>query len=174
MEETTRKNMTPAHNAKILSTGIAIASTLGISTAYAIQANAQILEKIQAAQTTIPTDPALVATTQAIAPTSPSSATPIKGKNKNGTTTTQPIAGIAPVTTDGTTTSTGAPAISTNAPAGNTPAVQAPVAQAPATNAPPTNPPATNPPATTPVATNPPATIPLTPPTTAPKTSASK
>lgn len=159
----TDKKITPAHNAKILSTGIAIASTLGISTAYAIQANAQILEKIQAAQTTVQSDPALVATTEVIAPSIPGAATPVTRKTKSGTTTTQVTVGIAPATTDAATTSTGAPAVSTNTPITNAPSA-APVA---------TNSPITNAPPTAPVITNPPATIAPTP-TTAPKTSASK
>jgi hypothetical protein len=85
--------MTAAHNAKILTTGIAIASTLGISTAYTINANAQILEKIESAQTTVPV---LVANTPVVAPTVPGPATGPKNK-KVKTTTPQATDALAVV-----------------------------------------------------------------------------
>ena len=86
--------MTAAHNAKVLTTGIAIASTLGISTAYTINANAQILEKIESAQTTVPV---LVANTPVVAPTVPGPATGPKNKKVK---TTIPQATDAPVVVD--------------------------------------------------------------------------
>lgn len=84
--------MTAAHNAKVLTTGIAIASTLGISTAYTINANAQILEKIEAAQTTVPVNPASVANTPIVAPTTPGPAMSVGAQNKKVKTTTPPVA----------------------------------------------------------------------------------
>ena len=97
--------MTAAHNAKVLTTGIAIASTLGISTAYTINANAQILEKIESAQTTVPV---LVANTPVVAPTVPGPAT--GPKNKKVKTTTPEAAVAVPVAVGGSTDSTGVPA----------------------------------------------------------------
>ena len=93
--------MKPAHNAKVLTTGIAIASTLGISTGYTINANAQILEKIESAQTTVPVDPASVANTPIVAPTAPGPATPTGSKNKKVKTTTPQIATDTPAPVDG-------------------------------------------------------------------------
>lgn len=92
--------MKAAHNAKVLTTGIAIASTLGISTGYTINANAQILEEIEAAQTTVPVDPALVANTPVVAPTTPGAATPTASKNKKVKTTTPSIAADTPAIVD--------------------------------------------------------------------------
>lgn len=92
--------MKAAHNAKVLTTGIAIASTLGISTGYTINANAQILEKIEAAQTTVPVDSALVANTPIVAPTTPGPATPTGSNNKKVKTTTPPIAADTPAIVD--------------------------------------------------------------------------
>jgi len=126
--------MTAAHNAKVLTTGIAIASTLGISTAYTINANAKILEKIEAAQTSVLIDPALVASTPAVAPSVPGPATPVSAKNNNKVKKTTPEAAVAvPVAVGGSTDSTGVPA--------NTqPAVIAPVQPViPPTTAPPTS-----------------------------------
>ena len=106
----TTESMKAAHNAKVLTTGIAIASTLGISTGYTINANAQILEKIEAAQTTVSVDPALVANTPVVAPTTPSPATPAGPKNKKVKTTTPTIAVDTPAIVDANPAVTIAPA----------------------------------------------------------------
>jgi len=101
--------MTPAHNAKILTTGIAIASTLGISTGYAIRANAQILEKIEAAQIAVLTAPAPVATTEVVPPSIPGAATPVTPKAKTKTTTAQQTNGVAAATNTTTIPAVSAP-----------------------------------------------------------------
>ena len=72
----TDKKQTPAHNAKIITTGIAIAATFGVQTAYAISSNIATAT----AQITQTTTAPVLATDPAVAPTQPAPATPQKHK----------------------------------------------------------------------------------------------
>jgi hypothetical protein len=89
-----------ALGAKIITTGIAVSATLGVSTwlTYSTQAKQidAILEQVQA-QVAAST---LAATTPAIAPTTPGAAIPVATKKSQGepSTSTSPGAVVAPTT----------------------------------------------------------------------------
>ena len=117
----------PAQGAKVIATGVALVSTIGLVTTYTIAQQAKLVAL--ASQTTIPE----IATTIPVAPTYPAPATP---KKKVATTTTAPVETIP-----------GSPETTTTQAPVKTTIAQAPVYVAPvATNPPPTVPPA---PATT-------------------------
>lgn len=126
----TDKKQSPAYNAKILTTGIAIAATLGVQTAYAISSNlAKATAQIAQTEVAPNLEPNLVLP----APTQPGPATPVKQKNN---TANQAVA-ISATNVDVTApVEVTAPAVDPAPPVVVTPAPVAPVpTTAPATSA---------------------------------------
>ena len=159
-----KRDKHPARSARILSTGLALTSTLGLSAAYTLAAQAKALNNVGMSDPAAAVDPALVpagsvAQTPAVAPTTPTGAAPVAsqsstktgGKQQNSAT---PTAGVQ------TPVSAAAPQPVTQTPATAAPIViQVPVAAPAPVAAAPTPAPA---PAPAPVVT------------VAPKTSSSK
>lgn len=78
----TKRDKHPARSARILSTGIALTSTLGLSAAYTLAAQAKALSNVGLSDPSVAADPTLVpagdiAQVPAVAPTVPASATPV-------------------------------------------------------------------------------------------------
>jgi hypothetical protein len=92
----TEKSKHPAKGARILSTGIAIASTIGISNIYMINAQAKYLESINSSSTAqVPTVDSTVLN-PVVAPTTPQPAKPLNKKSLNNSTTTDIFGGAIP------------------------------------------------------------------------------
>lgn len=89
-----------ALGAKIVTTGIVVSSTLGISSWLTYSAQAKQIDAILEQVRVQATVPAPVATAPAIAPTSPGAATPVSNKKSQGepATSTSPGAVVAPTT----------------------------------------------------------------------------
>ena len=83
-----KRDKHPARSARILTTGIALSSTLGLSAAYTLAAQAKALNSNIASSSAVAVDPALVpagsvAQTPAVAPTAPAGAAPIASQSNN-------------------------------------------------------------------------------------------
>ena len=108
-----KRDKHPARSARILSTGLALTSTLGLSAAYTLAAQAKALNNVSLSDPTVAVDPALVpvgsvAQTPVVAPTTPSGAAPVSsqsvtktsGKKQNSATPTNgvqtPVSAAAP------------------------------------------------------------------------------
>jgi len=83
-----KRDKHPARSARILTTGIALSSTLGLSAAYTLAAQAKALNSNIASSSAVAVDPALVpagsvAQTPAVAPTAPTGAAPIASQSNN-------------------------------------------------------------------------------------------
>ena len=169
-----KRDKHPARSARILSTGLALTSTLGLSAAYTLAAQAKALNNVGMSDPAAAVDPALVpagsvAQTPAIAPTAPAGASPVSGQSSNKAGGTRQVVSSPSAATQ-TPVSAAAPQdaavvviqvpVSASSPA---PIAAAPVAAAPAPVAP------------APVAVAPtPAPAPAPVVTVAPKTSSSK
>jgi hypothetical protein len=161
-EQVKKREKHPAQGARIIATGLAVSSTLGMTTTYAIRAQIKYIESVTSANAALVAAP--VATEVPVAPSAPSAAAPV-ARNRGKQVVQPQSAQIYPSTQ--VTVGTDVPQTPVTAPQGAPSTVQAPVA--------PSQPVATNPPAVTnpPVATNPPVVV-VPVPTTAPKTSSSK
>ncbi|MEI8069632.1 MAG: hypothetical protein WCH38_07505 [Actinomycetota bacterium] len=83
-----KRDKHPARSARILSTGLALTSTLGLSAAYTLAAQAKALNNVGMSDPAAAVDPALVpagsvAQTPAVAPSTPTGATPVTGQSSN-------------------------------------------------------------------------------------------
>lgn len=93
-----KRDKHPARSARILTSGIAISSTLGLSAAYTLAAQAKALKSESTSAPSAAVDPALtpagsVAQTIALAPTTPAGATPVASQsNKQATPGSAPAA----------------------------------------------------------------------------------
>ena len=81
-----KRDKHPARSARILSTGLALTSTLGLSAAYTLAAQAKALNNVGMSDPAAAVDPALVpagsvAQTPAFAPTVPAGATPVASQS---------------------------------------------------------------------------------------------
>ena len=165
-----KRDKHPARSARILSTGLALTSTLGLSAAYTLAAQAKALHNVGMSDPAVAVDPALVpvdpvAQTPVVAPTTPAAASPVASQSstKTGGKQQSSTAGTIAVQTP---VSAAAPQPVTQTPVAAAPVViQVPVAAAPAPVAA----------APAPVAAAPaPAPAPAPVVTVAPKTSSSK
>ena len=158
-----KRDKHPARSARILTTGLALSSTLGLSAAYTLAAQAKALNENSLSTPAVAVDPALVpagsvAQTPAVAPTAPSGAAQIASQSNGQATPGSAVAVQTPV-------SAAAPQDATQI------VIQVPVAAAPASA--PVAAPVAAAPAAAPVAAAPaPAPAPVV--TVAPKTSKSK
>ena len=92
----------PARSARILTTGLALSSTLGLSAAYTLAAQAKALNENSLSTPAVAVDPALVpagsvAQTPAVAPTAPAGATPTASQSNNQVTPGSVVAAQTPV-----------------------------------------------------------------------------
>jgi len=83
-----KRDKHPARSARILSTGLALTSTLGLSAAYTLAAQAKALNNVGMSDPAAAVDPALlpagsVAQTPAVAPSTPAGAIPVAGQSTN-------------------------------------------------------------------------------------------
>ena len=83
-----KRDKHPARSARILSTGLALTSTLGLSAAYTLAAQAKALNNVGMSDPAAAVDPALVpagsvAQTPAVAPSTPTGAIPVTGQSSN-------------------------------------------------------------------------------------------
>ena len=83
-----KRDKHPARSARILSTGLALTSTLGLSAAYTLAAQAKALNNVGMSDPAAAVDPALVpagsvAQTPAVAPSAPAGAIPVAGQSTN-------------------------------------------------------------------------------------------
>jgi len=102
-----KRDKHPARSARILSTGLALSSTLGLSAAYTLAAQAKALDSTSASAPAVAGDPALVpaglvAQTPAVAPTAPAGAIPIASQSNSQVTpgsvavAQTPVSAVAP------------------------------------------------------------------------------
>ena len=97
-----KRDKHPARSARILTTGLALSSTLGLSAAYTLAAQAKALNENSLSTPAVAADPALVpagsvAQTPAVAPTSPAGATPTASQSNNKVTPGSVVAAQTPV-----------------------------------------------------------------------------
>ena len=98
-----KRDKHPARSARILTTGLALSSTLGLSAAYTLAAQAEALNENSLSTPAVAVDPALVpagsvAQSPAVAPTAPSGATPIASQSNGQATPGSAVAVQTPVT----------------------------------------------------------------------------
>jgi len=97
-----KRDKHPARSARILTTGLALSSTLGLSAAYTLAAQAKALNENSLSTPAVAVDPALVpagsvAQTPAVAPTAPAGATPTASQSNNQVTPGSVVAAQTPV-----------------------------------------------------------------------------
>ena len=98
-----KRDKHPARSARILTTGLALTSTLGLSAAYTLAAQAKALNENSLSTPVVAVDPALVpagsvAQSPAVAPTAPSGAIPIASQSNGQATPGSAVAVQIPVT----------------------------------------------------------------------------
>lgn len=98
-----KRDKHPARSARILTTGLALTSTLGLSAAYTLAAQAKALNENSLSTPAVAVDPALVpagsvAQSPAVAPTAPSGAIPIASQSNGQATPGSAVAVQTPVT----------------------------------------------------------------------------
>jgi len=91
-----------ARSARILTTGLALSSTLGLSAGYTLAAQAKALNENSLSTPAVAVDPALVqagsvAQSPAVAPTTPAAAAPIASQSNNQVTPGSAVAVQTPV-----------------------------------------------------------------------------
>ena len=130
-----KRDKHPARSARILSTGLALTSTLGLSAAYTLAAQAKALNNVGMSDPAVAVDPALVpagtvAQTPAVAPTAPASATPVASQSTAKTGGKQQVA-PSPTVAAQTPVSAAAPQTASQTPVAAAPVViQVPVGTA--------------------------------------------
>ena len=97
-----KRDKHPARSARILTTGLALSSTLGLSAGYTLAAQAKALSENSLSTPAVAVDPALVpagsvAQSPAVAPTAPAAAAPLASQSNNQVTTGSAVAVQTPV-----------------------------------------------------------------------------
>ena len=97
-----KRDKHPARSARILTTGLALSSTLGLSAAYTLAAQAKALNENSLSTPAVAVDPALVpagsvAQSPAVAPTTPAGAAPLALQSNNQVTPGSAVAVQTPV-----------------------------------------------------------------------------
>jgi hypothetical protein len=97
-----KRDKHPARSARILTTGLALSSTLGLSAGYTLAAQAKALNENSLSTPAVAVDPALVpagsvAQSPAVAPTAPAAAAPLASQSNNQVTPGSAVAVQTPV-----------------------------------------------------------------------------
>jgi len=97
-----KRDKHPARSARILTTGLALSSTLGLSAGYTLAAQAKALNENSLSTPAVAVDPALVpagsvAQSPAVAPTTPAGAAPLALQSNNQVTPGSAVAVQTPV-----------------------------------------------------------------------------